>query len=482
MMKRNKIFAAVFAAITAAACSNELENLNPNEDSYLVPMEFVGVTDGGDEVGTKTTLNFNMVNWEETDEVTLLSGDGYATATKLTISGMNSNGSATFEGLAEKESDSFLALYPYNAEHLTSNPYKDGGLTVTIPVEQKVVGTSTSDYSFQSGANVSVAYSEDDALKFRNIGAVLVFQMWAGSAGRVTKVTVKAKKEDGTYYNLTGSSTVTLDEDTKLPIVGEGDTDHITLLPPEGKSTFYGGRYAFVVYPGDYQCFEITFTDKKGRDFTYTNSEPLSLKRNGRAELGLLNDMTPSGSLLPEGDMKVTVLFDQGLDKWPFIEPVVAAESQAKNGDTYTFPYPATYNGKETYEPLTFIISNGGLTSKYSHTKNYLYTGSQYAGGVNKPKHITLPGISGKYLKSVKTTVSNDNKTFSMLGATSEKTTAGSTVNFEFPLMITTGEETKVIDSEAGKSYVMDINIGNTAVAKIELLYTVTKPVADATE
>ena len=463
-------------------CSNELENLNPNEDSYLVPMEFVGVTDGGDEVGTKTTLNFNMVNWEETDEVTLLSGDGYATATKLTISGMNSNGSATFEGLAEKESDSFLALYPHNAEHLTSNPYKDGGLTVTIPVEQKVVGTSASDYSFQSGANVSVAYSEDDALKFRNIGAVLVFQMWAGSAGRVTKVTVKAKKEDGTYYNLTGSSTVTLDEDTKLPIVGEGDTDHITLLPPEGKSTFYGGRYAFVVYPGDYQCFEITFTDKKGRDFTYTNSEPLSLKRNGRAELGLLNDMTPSGSLLPEGDMTVTVLFDQGLDKWPFVEPVVAAESQAKNGDTYTFPYPATYNGKATYEPLTFVISNGGLSSQYSHTKNYLYTGSQYAGGVNKPKHITLPGISGKYLKSVKTTVSNDNKTFSMLGATSEKTTAGSTVNFEFPLMITTGEETKVIDSEAGKSYVMDINIGNTAVAKIELLYTVTKPVADATE
>ena len=69
-----------------------------------------------------------------------------------------------------------------------------------------------------------------------------------------------------------------------------------------------------------------------------------------------------------------------------------------------------------------------------------------------------------------------------MLGATSEKTTAGSTEKFEFPLMITTGEETKVIDSEVGKSYVMDINVGNTAVAKIELLYTVTKPVAEATE
>ena len=481
-MKRNKIFAAVFAVMTAAACSNELDNVTLNEGTDLVPVVFNGVTDGGIKEISKTTLNYDIVNWEATDEVTLLSGEGYATATKMTVSDINSNGSATFEGLAEKESDSFLALYPHNAEHLTSNPYKDGGLTVTIPVEQKVVGTSASDYSFQSGANVSVAYSEDDALKFRNIGAVLVFQMWAGSAGRVTKVTVKAKKEDGTYYNLTGSSTVTLDEDTKLPIVGEGDTDHITLLPPEGKSTFYGGRYAFVVYPGDYQSFEITFIDKKGRDFTYTNSEPLSLKRNGRAELGLLNDMTPSGSLLPEGDMTVEVLFNQGLDKWPFIEPIVAAESQAKNGDTYTFPYPATYNGKETYEPLTFVISNGGLSSQYSHTNSYLSTGSHWANKTNNPKHITLPGISGKYLKSVKTTVSNDNKTFSMLGATSELTTAGSIVNFEFPLMITTGEETKVIDSEVGKSYVMDINIGNTAVAKIELLYTVTKPVADATE
>ena len=192
--------------------------------------------------------------------------------------------------------------------------------------------------------------------------------------------------------------------------------------------------------------------------------------------------MTPSGSLLPEGDMTVTVLFNQGLDKWPFIEPIVAAESQAKNGDTYTFPYPATYNGKETYEPLTFVISNGGLNSQYSHTSSYLYTGSHWANGGNNPKHITLPGISGKYLKSVKTTASNANKTFSMLGATSEKTTAGSTVKFEFPLMITTDDGTKVIDSEAGKSYVMDINLGNTAVVKIELLYTVTKPVAEATE
>lgn len=479
-MKKNKIFAAVFAVITAAACTNELENVTLNEGTDLVLVVFNGVTDGGIKEISKTTLNYDIVNWEATDEVTLLSGEGYATATKMTVSDINSNGSATFEGLAEKESDSFLALYPHNAEHLTSNPYKDGGLTVTIPVEQKVVGTSTSDYSFQSGTNVSVAYSEDNALKFRNIGAVLVFQMWAGSAGRVTKVTVKAKKEDGTYYNLTGSSTVTLDEDTKLPIVGEGDADHITLLPPEGKSAFYGGYYAFVVYPGDYQSFEITFTDKKGRDFTYTNSEPLSLKRNMRASLGLLNDMTPSGSLLPEGDMTVEVLFNQGLDKWPFIEPIVA--SQAKDGDAYTFPYPATYNGKSTYEPLKFVISNGGLNTQYSHTTNYLYTGSQYAGGVNKPKHITLPGISGKYLKSVKMTASNANKTFSMSGATSEVTTAGSTVGLEFPLMITTGEETTVIDSEAGKSYVMDINMGNTAVAKIELLYTITKPVADATE
>ena len=481
-MKRNKVFAAVFAVITAAACTNELENVTLNEGTDLVPVVFNGVTDGGIKEISKTTLNYTGVNWEETDEVTLLSGEGYATATKMTVSDINSNGSATFEGLAEKESDSFLALYPHNAEHLTSNPYKDGGLTVTIPVEQKVVGTSPNDYSFQSGANVSVAYSEDDALKFRNIGAVLVFQMWAGPAGRVTKVTVKAKKEDGTYYNLTGSSTVTLDEDTKLPIVGEGDTDHITLLPPEGKSTFYGGRYAFVVYPGDYQSFEITFTDKKGRDFTYTNSEPLSLKRNGRAELGTLNNMTPSGSLLPEGDMTVEVLFNQGLGKWPFIEPVVAAESQAKNGDTYTFPYPATYNGKETYEPLTFVISNGGLNSQYSHTNSYLSTGSQYANGGNKPKHITLPGINGKYLKSVTMTALNASKTFSIQGATSESTTAGSSVSLEFPLMITTGEETKVIDSEAGKSYVMDINIGKTYITQIELFYTVTKPVADATE
>ena len=490
-MKKNKIFVAVFAVMTAAACTNELDNSNLNEDSDLVPVEFTGMTDGGIEDGTKTTLNSYIVNWEDKDEVTLLSGEGYATATKMTISGINSNGSATFNGLAEKGSASFLALYPHKSDHLTANPYKDGGLTVTIPTEQRPGVVDERDYTFQSGANVSVAYSEDDALKFRNIGAVLVFQMYNGHAKWVTKVVLKARKSETEYCKLTGSSVVTLDEETKLPVVGEGDTEYITLLPEEGKSVFTGGRYAFVVYPGDYNGFELTFTDTKGREFTYTNNTPLSLKRNQRSEFNRFDYPTPSGSLLTEDEMTVTVLFNQGTEKWPFLEPIVAAESQAANGDTYTFPYPATYKGKETYEPLTFVISRNRGVNPYVHNKGLsLLTGATSTGN---SKSITLPGIPGMYLKSVSMqNGSNNGRTFTLIKTPPidedevdiSITPASSTISAgpaEIIFPYTTDEGT-VINTEVGRSYKMASISGNTYITKLELIYTATEPVAEATE
>lgn len=480
-MKKNKIFAAVFAVMTAAACTNELDNSNPNEDSDLVPVEFTGMTDGGIEDGTKTTLNSYIVNWEDKDEVTLLSGEGYATATKMTISGINSNGSATFNGLAEKGSASFLALYPHKSDHLTANPYKEGGLTVTIPTEQRPGVVSANDYTFQSGANVSVAYSEDDALKFRNIGAVLVFQMYNNPAKLVTKVVLKARKSETEYCKLTGSSVVTLDEETKLPVVGEGDTEYITLLPEEGKSVFTGGRYAFVVYPGEYKGFELTFTDTKGREFTYTNDTQLSLKRSQRSSLGLIETPTPSaGSLFSEGDMTVTVSFA----KWPFINSI--ATDQAATGDTYTYHWPATYKGKETYEPLTFVIATNG-SKKYSHVAQsdssvgYLNTGSNYNSG-EKPKYMVLPGIAGMYLKSVSMTTTNSSKSFTIKGIKSSVTSSTDKVaKLSFPL---TNEDGTVVEQEvdSGASYSMENISGNSQITQIVLVYTATEPVAEATE
>lgn len=477
-MKKNKIFAAVFAVMTAVACTNELDNSNPNEDSNLVPVEFTGMTDGGIEDGTKTTLNSYIVYWEDKDEVTLLSGEGYATATKMTISGINSNGAATFNGLAEKGSASFLALYPHKSDHLTANPYKDGGLTVTIPTEQRPGVVSASDYTFQSGANVSVAYSEDDALKFRNVGAVLVFQMYNNPAKLVTKVVLKARKSETEYCKLTGSSVITLDEETKLPVVGEGDTEYITLLPEEGKSVFTGGRYAFVVYPGDYKGFELTFTDTKGREFTYTNDTPLSLKRNQRSEFNRFDSPTPSGSLLPEGDMTVTVNFSNEAKKWPFIEPILDASAQSKNGDTYTFPYPAKYNEKETYEPLTFVISNNGSAAyTYNETNGFMNTNSNYPGP--NPKSIVLPGIAERYLSVVKMTTTNNGKYFKINGVQSSTTSDNNKVaELKFPLTAADG----TIESEKGTSYTIDYIHGSSQITKLELFYTATEPVAEATE
>lgn len=472
-MKKNKIFAAVFAVMTAAACTNELDNSNPDEGSNLVPVEFTGVTDGEDEEGTKTTLDFTTVKWEDTDEVTLLSGDGYQTATKLTISGITSTGAANFKGFAEKGSSSYIALYPHDAGHLVSNPYNEGGLTVTIPTEQRVSGTTT----FQSGANVSVAYSEDNALQFRNIGAVLTLTTWEDEAKRVKKITVKAKKSETEYCKLSGTSVITMDEETFYPIVGEGDEDHVTLLPPEGSTYFPKGTCAFVVYPGSYQGFEITYTDQQDREFTYTNSSPLELKRSKRSALGRVIDPTPVlGSLLPTVEMTVTLEFNKS---WPFAEPIVT--EQASSGDAYTFKYPATYNGKETYEPLTFVIATNGSKAYSYKESGYLETGSNYNPG-NKPKYMVLPGIADMYLKSVSMTTTNNSKSFTIKGIQSSVTSnTDKEAKLSFPL---TNEDGTAVEQTvySGASYSMENISGNSQITQIVLVYTATEPVAEATE
>ena len=345
----NKIFAIAAAAVAVVACTNETADIQNHVN--LVPVEFSASVDEVAEPVSKTVLfNNAYVKWEATDKVTLLSGENYSVATELSIKedGMAEDGSwANFVGLADEGSEAFIAVYPHSA----TNRYENGTVSVTIPSEQVCVKTG-----MQSGANVSIAASTGTDLKFRNVGTLLGYEIYGSVASATSKIMVRAKKADGTYHKLTGTAKVTIGEDG-IPVAGEGSSDTITLLPPEGG--FVAGVYYFVVYPGEYQSLEFTFVNKNGNEAKWTSKQSLSAMRSERNVI--LNIPSPYNVTLPE-QVEINWNF---VSNWPFVEACLPTEQQAFNGtqytgDTYTYVYEHE-KGKNHY---TMIIK--GQDGTYS--------------------------------------------------------------------------------------------------------------------
>ena len=456
----NKIFAIAAAAVAVVACTNEAGDLQ--KPVNLVPVEFSASVDEAAETVSKTVLfNNAYVKWEATDKVTLLSGENYSVATELSIKedGMAEDGSwANFVGLADEGSEAFIAVYPHSA----ANKYENGTVSVTIPSEQVCVKTG-----MQSGANVSVAASTGADLKFRNVGALLGYELYNSVAAATEKIIIKAKKADGTYHKLTGTAQVTIGEDG-IPVAAEGSEEAITLLPPEGG--FVGGVFYFVVYPGEYQALEFTFVNKNGNEAKWTSKQPLTVARNERQVI--LNIPSPYNVTLPE-QVEINWNFAAG---WPFVETCLPTAQQATKqlengsiqytGDTYTYVYEHA-KGKNCY---TMVIK--GQDGTYEKKGSYLL--------MNKAKsRLSLPVLPGMAIKSVEIGVQNSATypkpvkitkadSFTTFVAFPKSLSKDEPGKLEFPL--TSGEST--ITPEAGQRYWLYFDSASTQIAYINIVYT----------
>ena len=453
MKTMNKIFAIAAAAVAVVACTYEAGDLQ--KPVNLVPVEFSASVDEAAETVSKTVLfNNAYVKWEATDKVTLLSGENYSVATELSIkeNGMAEDGSwANFVGLADEGSESFIAVYPHSA----TNKYENGAVSVTIPSEQVCIKTG-----MQSGANVSVAATTGTDLKFRNVGALLGYEIYGSVAAATEKIIIKAKKADGTYHKLTGTAQVTIGEDG-IPVAAEGSEEAITLLPPEGG--FVAGVFYFVVYPGEYQALEFTFVNKNGNEAKWTSKQPLTVARNERHVI--LNIPSPYDVALSE--VKINWNF---VSNWPFVETCLPTAQQAFNGtqytgDTYTYVYEHE-KGKNHY---TMIIK--GQDGTYEKKGSYLL--------MTKAKsRLSLPVLPGMAIKSVEIGVQNSATypkpvkitkadSFTTFVAFPKSVSKDEPGKLEFPL--TSGDST--ITPEAGQRYWLYFDSASTQIAYINIVY-----------
>lgn len=500
---------AVAAIAAAASCAENLvpESLvpeNPNPESpvadnevmpeTLVSMVFTTSVDDqllNPDVASKTTYGSRKVYWEETDNITVFSlGETETVKTDFGVKTLSDDKTtATFEGLADAQASAFYAVYPHHAD----NACDSGVLTVNLPSEQTAVANG-----FASGANVSVAYSEnngENAFKFRNATTLLCIKFTAEDDAVNTKsITFKAKKNETEYMGLAGQSQITLDSEN-VPVVSEGNVQQVTLLAPEGgfvKDVIY---YVPVYAVGECAGFEVTFTDLNGDDYTKTKNVPGSLDRNWLFNFGSIPNPYPL-------TFTVTLNF---ANEWPFNSECVAAEEQdiyatpaiddsvtessTHLGESYIYTCTYLYHGATVSRDLEFKINKGRVaTNSYSYINSALtFTGSEKN---NMAGSVILPGIEGFYLTQVTAQKKANSGRITLANPTNGNTNtafyqgSGAIKTYTFSLYADKlvsaagdkGNEYTGIKATAGKSFELRCRDAGITISKITITYSNVKP------
>jgi len=500
-MKRINAILLATAVLSVAACVEKPQADSPQQTQKgeLVEMTLNGAVDDNVGLMTRTTYSGRNIFWEEEDAITVFfEGDDILSSTFTESLLFNDNRQASFTGLGDESANAYLAVYPA-AEGYT---YDGTDLTVTIPSEQVAVRNG-----FASGANVSVAYSSDSALKFRNVGSLIAFRFeTAEDAARTASVTFRAKAvAEGEYLGITGSASVNIQEQQPeesseepvkyIPVVaGSGSAGYVTLAAPEGGFEYNATSpvtYYAVIYPGNYaNGFELTYTtnDQTPQTFTINNDEPVELTRNSLLSMGAIPNPYDT---LPEV-ITISLDFLNATNVNPLGSFPKMAEQSAEGND-YTWNYSYEYDGKAMTEPMTFTLYKGSgysytyLNGAATGTDKYLYILNSSANTCMK-----FPAIRGRYLKSV--SISHTGTAYIRnfrlqegyptaghyytISATPETAESVATASVKFPTG--TDDTAKLNETKPGVSYYVQFtNASKYSITNITLVYTKQEPVAE---
>ena len=446
-----KIFSLI-SLLFLCACQNEDI---PGAQDRLSAVSFSASMENNAPLA-RTTLDFHTVKWEASDRISLFSGEGLSEKTELSIKAdgkIEAGGTdVTLEGSAVSDSPEYLAVYP----HADVNAWDENALTVSIPSVQTAV-----EGGFASGANVSVAWTQDTHLVFRNAGGLLGFRFnTLEDAAKTKKVTIKAKKSETEYHGLTGEAVLTLEGEAKIPVIQSCSADYVTLVAPVGGFRDMTTYYA-VVCPGDYKDFEISFENDQ-ETLTLSHKDRCLVSRSLMAHMNVVVDPY-AGSLIPDPDdplpfeIEIKLNFGKG---WPFNEAIVAADDQTAAGETYTCTYEYEKDDEICTEDFAFVFHKG--SSAYTYSSNRLNPKGEGS--------IQLPGIPNRYLKSVWFRVGNTAEKKIYIWDNGTKLATANAIKGS------DGDTGVILNTAPGASYKLEFYSGGAAVAYIILTYTKIKP------
>lgn len=271
-----KIFALILMLAAFTACSvSSLDDANAPARSF-----FKAYSDGEEQ--TKALLNDSQkIEWNEGDAIALLRN-----GEKHRLSTQESGLKVTFSSSENLNGGTWTALFPYSE----SASMAGGVITTTFPEEQVAVAGS-----FARDANLAVAYTTDDELHFRNIGAYIKLSFKTSVAGsRITKITFENLDQDAP---LSGKARIEFTtSEGQIQDVTTTITDglpYVSVVAPKGEYLQPDTDYYIVAAPAVLGGYKITLTDEDGitfsKSYTGRSYRGATLSRNTIARVGRKN-------------------------------------------------------------------------------------------------------------------------------------------------------------------------------------------------
>lgn len=296
MKKYLGIFSAVFALAAISFSCQKAEMTDPNapgtEQTYN-KVDVVLTATLESRIGTKVTLDFPHLAWEDQDQIAVFDGKNTAPnvftyqapvvedenteetnpeeVTPAAVAVKSSVVRPSFSGSIAESAEELYAVYPYNANATLA----DGKITTTIPHEQVVPEGGNVDKS----ALLCVAKTTSDALAFKNVLGLVKVTVPAGMTG-ITSISVEGANDEDV---LAGTGAITVSDAPSF--VATDAKNRVTLT--HAKGGFPKGDYYIAVAPVPFaNGFSVSFTKANGETQTKSTEKANEVVRNSGLNVG----------------------------------------------------------------------------------------------------------------------------------------------------------------------------------------------------
>lgn len=285
-MKKGLFLLSLFFLLAVSCSVHELDTKVPvffEDDVFYAELESYS------EPETKVFVDDKIkILWDEKDQISIFNKTSHNQ--QYEFGGKTGDNSGTFNKLSEgdgpEEPLSYIcAVYPYLKDTKVN---KEGILTLTLPAEQ-----TYREGSFGPGANTMISVTEDNLLKFKNVGGYLVLMFYGEG------VAVKSIKLEGNNGELLSGKAKTKPAVGAVPLIemertaGTSVTLNCATPVKLGATKEDAVQFWMVVPPTNFtKGFKLTVTDSEGNEFVKETSADLSIARNGVLRIAAVKAMT----------------------------------------------------------------------------------------------------------------------------------------------------------------------------------------------
>ena len=280
---KKRLFSLATLMLLAAACTDHID-FPANIFQRQAPIFHAIIEDGENAGSTKVYADEQMrVLWNAGDQISIFNLNTYNQPYRF--KGKDGANSGDFEKVSTGAEFSMsgdishiYSIYPY--DEATEVSYS-GVLTFSLPSIQHY-----RQNSFGIGANTMVSATDNNMLRFKNVGGYLSFKLY-GENVSVKRITLKGNNHE----KLAGLATVTMPVGGTPTIVMQNTaTEEITLecdTPVElNASAENYTEFWFVVPPTTFtQGFTVTVTDAQGGVFKKTTQNEVVISRNALSRM-----------------------------------------------------------------------------------------------------------------------------------------------------------------------------------------------------